>query len=134
MDNEFRFWSNWGSPKILFNNDRALKAEQITPEILKKEGFDDWLWVSENAKNFPFDFIARKANEIYIIEVTTSWCKTSRRYKTLSRLIKWLNAKYGVLFINLTWERYYLKFTRREFRVPSSMVLSPDELDNMKKY
>ena len=101
-DTLFEIWgttSNITKEKI----EVAKKAEHLTRQILLNEEFYS---VLKMRPNFPFDFLAKKDNKTYAVEVTTY--PRRKIPKQLILLLSYLNLKYIIVFVRPTLRDYYM--------------------------
>jgi len=91
----------------------SAEAERVTAtEILPREGFEDICWLHNH--HAPFDILARKGSERYLIDVTTASYKSFMRNCEGNRLaVDWLSRNLPlfllVVFVSPDLRRYVMK-------------------------
>lgn len=91
----------------------SAEAERIAAtRILPKEGFEDICWLHNH--HAPFDILAKKGSECYLIDVTTAPYKSFMRNFEGNRLaVEWLVRNFPlimlVVFVSPDLSRYVMK-------------------------
>ena len=102
---------SWGAAKFRLGWTKGIRiskaiwrrAEAITPKILREEGFTE---ITHIGDHFPFDYLCKKGEQIYAIEVSTDWRKAITQHK--SKLMSFANWKILFLFIRPDFSEYQL--------------------------
>jgi len=106
------------------------EAEQLAPDILRQEGFEDIFHFSRDCIHGHVDFLAKRNGIVYAFETTTSDMK--RLNSSGRTLTRYLDIKYYVLFIKPDLSGFQLKqvplsvtvvkLTMKEISNPTSIV------------
>jgi len=95
----------WGTKtEGKFDQKWKIVQNHIAPIILQKEGFKDLFQLTGYNYGFPFDWLAKRNNRIYAIEVT---CGINKRVKkSQTKLSEYANWVYTLLFISPDFDKY----------------------------
>ena len=106
-----QFYSLWGRTGYIHGKEIerfAIETELwVAREVLPQHGFTEIILTREFSSSFfPFDILAKKNNQICLIEVST--CPSKSISKKFTGLIRFLSARVFVCHVKPDYTKYYL--------------------------